>query len=165
MRTAKGHVDYVSGTSAVKLQGNYSVYKQEKLTHSKKEAVKSSGNTLYTIVFLFVIMATLAVSVLLLKAKFIVDDNSERAIELQQQLLDIKRENSRIQSKIDESIDIQQVYITATEELGMIQPTAEQIRYIQTEEVSYTVQYADITKEEKSEINIGNVLGIITKDW
>ena len=170
------NVNYISGNNAMKLAGNYSAYKEEKLNNHRQVTTNNSvrkgakkksatGSYLYTIVFIFVIMATLAVAVLLLKAKFIVDDNSAKAIELQQQLLDIKKENTRIESKINESINIEEVYAIATNELGMIQPSNEHIKYVKAEDISYTVQYADITVEETEDISIGSVLGIITKDW
>lgn len=164
---------YVVGNNAVKLEGNYSAFKETRAQRENSMRTKTTqrrnykqSNARYTLVLIFVIMATLAVVMLLLKTQFIVSDNSARIISLQQQLVDINKSNAQIETEIKKSIDMNEVYTIATEELGMIQPTQQDIRYIENDDTTYTVQYADGKVIEEDEgISIGNVLGFISKGW
>jgi cell division protein FtsL len=167
--------NYVSGSNALKLDGVYSSYKHEKNEQAvitpkkatpKVEKSVNKANRLCTFALVFVIMATMAVVVVMLKTQFIVSDKSEEIISLQQQLIDVKRENIQLESEISKGIDMNEVYIIATQELGMVQPTAENIQYVDGGDTSYTVQYSGVDVDEDSAgVNIGNVLGFISQGW
>jgi hypothetical protein len=74
----------------------------------------------------------------------------------------IKKSNELLTTEINQSINMNEVYEIATNQLGMIQPTMTHIEYIETTDSSYTVQYDAINVPvEETEVTIGNVLGFI----
>lgn len=162
---------YISGNNAVQLEGIYSNYKTEhstkKIKKNKTKAVRHQvSNPAYTFILTSVIITTLVVTVVLLKTQFIVTDQAEKLIQLQQDLVEIKKTNDQIESDIQVSVNMEEVYRIATEELGMVQAGKDNIKYIQAKDLTYTVQYADVdVPEDEAGVNIGNILGFISKGW
>lgn len=173
-RTSSSRKNSVAGSNALKVQGNYSAYKKDLQTKQTLRVAESNlgpiserlpqakSNTAYTIVLIFAIIATVAVTMLLLKTQFEVTAASERVIDIQKELVLIKKSNELLSTEINQSINMNEVYEVATTELGMIQPTSDHISYVETTERSYTVQYDTINvPEDEAEVTIGNVLGFI----
>lgn len=158
---------YVSGSNAVQLESYIEQNDQEKVRRPKKKNVKhEKSNPIYTLVLISVIVTTLVVTVVLLKTQFIVADNAGRIIQLQQELVEIKKKNDQIESDIHKSINMDEVYKMATEELGMVQAGKDDVKYIESKDITYTVQYADVESlEEEENANIGNILAFISKGW
>jgi cell division protein FtsL len=158
---------YVSGSNAVQLERYIEQNDQEKVRRPKKKNVKhEKSNPIYTLVLISVIVTTLVVTVVLLKTQFIVADNAGRIIQLQQELVEIKKKNDQIESDIHKSINMDEVYKMATEELGMVQAGKDDVKYIESKDITYTVQYADVESlEEEENANIGNILAFISKGW
>ncbi|MBC7960367.1 MAG: hypothetical protein H7X94_10900 [Vallitaleaceae bacterium] len=163
---------YISGNNAVQLEGKYSDYKtarREKPAVKKQPVVKAKtqcSNPVYTLILTSVIIMTLVVTVVLLNTQFIVTDNAQNLITLKQELVEIRKTNGQLRSDLQKSVNMDEVYRIATEELGMVQATQENIKYVQAKDLTYTVQYADIhVPDEKAGMNIGNILGFISKGW
>jgi len=160
---------YVSGSNALELEGNYAKYKKQRVHETKENNAKShtssrkvKTNMSYTIVLVFAIIATLVVTMMLLRTQFAVTEASEHVIDIQKELVQIKKSNELLATEINQSIDMNNVYEIATTELGMIQPTKDHIQYIATSESSYTVQYDAINVPvDQTDVTIGNVLGFI----
>ncbi len=161
---------YISGNNAVQLEQYVHPEKTVKTVVRKKAKTQTRrhqiSNPIYTFVLISVIIATLVVTVVLLKTQFIVTDRAEQLIMLQQELVEIKKANSQIESDIKKSVNMDEVYRIATQELGMVQAGKDNIKYVQAKELTYTVQYADVTvSNEADEMNIGHILGFISKGW
>lgn len=159
---------YISGNNAIQMNRQYlKEYEQDKVRRSKvKNATHQKSNPIYTLVLISVIVTTLVVTVILLKTQFIVADNASRIIQLQQELVEIKKKNEQIESDIHKSINMDEVYRMATEELGMVQAGKEDVKFIESKDLTYTVQYADVESVEREEnANIGNILAFISKGW
>ncbi|PKM49801.1 MAG: hypothetical protein CVV02_14425 [Firmicutes bacterium HGW-Firmicutes-7] len=159
----------ISGNNAMQLERNYfKSNKEEKiiLKQKKQSSRIEKSNPIYTMVLISVIVTTLVVTVILLKTQFSVSDNAERIILLQQELVEIKKTNDQIESDINKSINMDEVYKMATEELGMVQAGRDDIKYIQSKDISYTIQYADVNVlEEEEGANVGKILAFISKGW
>ncbi len=67
--------------------------------------------------------------------------------ELEAQLEDMKDVNEASRSRIAAASDINQIYKTATEELGMVYPDDSQVIYYDQTEREYVQQYESIPKE------------------
>lgn len=163
---------YVSGNNAIQLEGKYSQYKTTREKQTKKIQKKSNAenalrsNPIYSVILTGVIISTLAITVILLKTQFIVTDKAEYIIGLQQELVEINKKNDQIRSDINKNIDMDEVYRVATEELGMVQAGKNDIKYVNSDEVAYTVQYNDVEVDDMEKgVNIGNILGFISKGW
>lgn len=158
---------YVSGNNAIQMDRYYFEHnEQERVQRPKKKSLKhEKTNPIYTLVLISVIVTTLIVTVVLLKTQFIVADNAGRIIQLQQELVEIKKKNDQIESDIHKSINMDEVYKMATEELGMVQAGKEDVKYIDAKDITYTVQYADVDLPEEENASIGNILAFISKGW
>lgn len=162
---------YISGNNAIQLEGIYSDYKTERNKREKtvkprpKEQFQGS-NRVYTFILTSVIITTLVVTVVLLKTQFIVTDNAEKLIQLQQELVEIKETNNQLESDIQKNVNMDEIYKIATQELGMVQASKDNVKYVNSNDSTYTVQYADVNvPKDKVGVNVGNILGFISKGW
>lgn len=167
-RQKKSERVFVSGNNAIQLEHKASkqyaqdVSLQKQIGSQKHEKI----NPFYTLVLVSVIVMTLAITIVLLKTQFVVADNAGRIIELQQELVEIKKKNDQIESDIHKNIDMNEVYRMATQELGMIQAGKNDVKHIQSEQSSYTVQYAEMEGQKVEEkANSENILAFISKGW
>lgn len=172
MNTQRKFDSAISGNNAIKLEKSYTNQnagrneESQQVNTNRRLRVAQRVNPVYTLALTLIIALTLAIAVILLKAQFVVSDNAERIIALQQNLLEIKKQNEQLESDIKKSINMEEVYKIATQELGMVQAGKGDIKYIDANDLSYTVQYTDIqVKEEKEDLNISNILGFISKGW
>lgn len=122
-------------------------------------------NSLCTFILAFVIIATLGVCVVYLKAEYAVTSNSEQIMSLKNQLSEVNKQNQQLEDEIASSVNLDEVYRIATQELGMVLPSKEEVFYIGADDITYTKKYADITKPESESVSVGNVLGFISKGW
>ena len=66
-------------------------------------------------------------------------------VELQDQLDSLKAENNSYESEINSSIDYNEVYDIAVNELGMVYPSRGQVINYDSKESEYVKQYKDIS--------------------
>lgn len=162
---------YINGNNAIKIEGNYAKYKSQRSSvedeennMSKRMSKKHMGgsNRAYTIALVFAIIVMLGTSMLLVKSQFAVTAASEEVIDLQKELVQLKKSNELLTSDINHSINMNEVYEIATTQLGMIQPTRDHVAYVSTSDHSYTIQFDAINVPyEETEVTLGNVLGFI----
>lgn len=167
---------FVHGSNAVKVDTLFhddnvnqdrqstEVYKTNRKGNKTKSKV-SKMPVVYTCVLSLVIGVTVATLVLLLKSQFTVAAQSQKVIELQKDLVVLKSENEKLASNIDKSVNMDEIYRIATEELEMIQPSADNIKYIEPTVASYTIQYTNIDVVEEQGIDLGSFLGFISSEW
>ena len=161
---------YVVGSNAVKVERYYNI--EERNTKRKgyrnhKKTIKNVHrvNSLYTLVLVSVIMATLLSCIMLMKAQFTVKESAIIAKNLQKELNDMKKITSEIEASNNEALDLKHIYDIATTELGMVLPENNKVYYVNVKPVSYTKQYSEIIIHEESNTSVVNVLGMITKGW
>ena len=100
----------------------------------------------------FAFMAAMACTVLVLAVAYLslnasINSHMANIEELTEQLEDLEEMNARTKSSIEASIDMEEIYRIATEELGMVYPDDDQvITYDQTER-EYVLQDEDIPTE------------------
>lgn len=89
----------------------------------------------------------LGVCVNYLKVQASIQARLDNITELEESLEALKDENEAVQSRIAVASDIQQIYKTATEELGMVYPDDSQVIYYDRTEREYVKQYENIPRE------------------
>lgn len=158
---------YISGNNAIQLERNYSNYKERvKKTSKRKKPIHEKTNPFYTFILFLVIIATLGISVLLLKTQFTVSDVAGDIIKMQNDLVEIKKKNAQIKSEIQQSTNMDEIYEIATKELGMVQASKGDIEYIEAKDITYTIQFAELENNmDKSPLSISNILTFISKGW
>lgn len=166
-RYKKTNQAYISGNNAIQLERNYSNYKERvKKTSKRKKPIHEKSNPLYTFILFLVIIATLGISVLLLKTQFTVSDVAGDIIKMQNDLVEIKKKNAQIKSDIQQSTNMDEIYKIATKELGMVQASKKDIEYIEAKDITYTIQFAELENNmDKSPLSISNILTFISKGW
>ena len=80
---------------------------------------------------------------------------------LKDELASLKTENTNLQSKINDNTDLAYIEQEAKTRLGMIEPQAYQIVYIDVPKQSYTVQYEAQAEEKEEGFGIGKFLDVI----
>ncbi len=122
-------------------------------------------NTAYTFILVSAIIAVTVMSVFMLKAQFAVADTSERIIAFTQELNDLKRVNDKLEASINETVDLKEIRRIAMDDYGMVLRNDTNTLRISKKELSFTEQMAPIAPEKEADITLGNVLGLISKDW
>lgn len=161
---------YVSGNNAIKMERQVI---QHRVVHNEpttrpvvRTRPRRRSNPMVSFVLVLALVVTLATTVVLLKTQFMVTDNAEQIISLKKQLSELQKVNEQLESDIQKGINMDEVYRIATEELGMVQAGQENIQYIESQDLAYTVQYGEIgVTEQTSDVNLGNILGFISKGW
>lgn len=131
----------------------------------KKRSKKVSINPVYTLLIMFAIIAMSVICVAMLKAQFTVADTSDRIISLKHELNDIRRVNEKLEANIKESMDLTEIRRIAMEEFGMVLRSDTNTFFIKEDKLTFTEQFAPIRVEEKEKLSVGNVLGLISRDW
>lgn len=80
---------------------------------------------------------------------------------LEKQLKEIKNKNTIVTDQIVNNSNLEEIYQRATEELGMVEPTPDQVKYVSVSNASYTQQYEEVLANESSIPIWSKILGII----
>lgn len=97
------------------------------------------------VVFLSAAMAlTVGVCAVFLRMQADARHHMSQIATLENQILELKTDNDAAQSKLERSIDLEQVKDIAINQLGMRYPTQDQIIYFRVDEDDYMNQYQDI---------------------
>lgn len=165
---------YVLGSNAVKLN-RYNEKQNERYEtkqKTKKRKIKTSTNRRvnrkygYVTSLSFVILATLGCFILLLNAQFAISSTRDEIVALENRLIDIKMDNKKIEETIASDMNLNEVYRIATQELGMITPSSDQVKFLSEEHVSYTQQFADIEiPYSDNGTSLSSIIGFISKGW
>ncbi len=109
---------------------------------NRRKASRFGG--LYTALITVAVAATLFTCVNYITLINNKSDNSKQITELQNQLSDIKAANDQTQLTIDTSVDYDYIYNVATEKLGMVYASPDQIIMYHSGESEYVIQYSNI---------------------
>lgn len=72
-------------------------------------------------------------------------------VSLENQIMDLQNENVAAEESIDSSLNLEEIYKTATKELGMVEATKGQVFTYDSTKSDMVKQYADIPKGDASE--------------
>lgn len=170
---ASGYKHRVIGNNAVQLQEDYHIYRpnftddsinREQQVRPDVKRVEARLNMVCTITMAFVIMATLAICVVFLKAQYEINVTTNAIESTKKELSTLRKENDQREHDINNMINLDDVYAQATTRLGMRLPGPNEVFYIDNEPVTYTNRYQPIVIEEET-VNFRNVLAYITKGW
>lgn len=99
-------------------------------------------------VSLIVVGISLTISFLVcfqyLRAQFEATYLSKNLISLENQVIELEKQNMTLSEQIDESIDLSKVYTKATKELGMVQAKNNQVFTYLSHKGNQVKQYGDI---------------------
>jgi hypothetical protein len=157
---------YTDGSAARQLQvveqdqDISNVLVRRKLKRKKKSFIG------YKLFMVATIMATLFVCVVYLKAENNISQQKKVIATLEKEFKDLQHKNALQEENLNRDIDLEDVYVIATEELGMIQPSAEQVKFFDNEASSFMQQVAPIAVVEKKETNhLANIIGFVSQGW
>lgn len=102
-------------------------------------------NLMYTTVLAVCATAVFFICYQYLNLQADIKSNSAAVVELQDQLNSLKAENNSYESEINSSIDYNEVYDIAVNELGMVYPSRGQVINYDSKESEYVKQYKDIS--------------------
>ena len=165
-RRTEKTVNYIDGNTVRKLQPNPGRRSEE--THrqlqekqrldreqrERKRALRAAARTNREralqmnpgyVLFLAVAMTVMvAVSGLYLKLQSELTTRIKHVASLKSEVLDLKGKNDAEQKRIDTSINLDEIRRKATEELGMVYPSKNQIMFFDVDSNDYMNQYQDI---------------------
>lgn len=101
-------------------------------------------NPAYLAFLVFAAVLTLAACVWYLQLRAEVTSRSTHIAELQQELVEVKEENTTRYNSVVDSVNLEEVRERAINELGMVYATSDQIVTYQNPENDYVKQYEDI---------------------
>lgn len=91
-------------------------------------------------------------------------ENLEVSIRKQKsELSDLKASNAILEAELTEQLDLDYIKQEAMERLGMAEPQAYQIIYIDVPKQSYTIQYEEEAAQEKPSL-LARILELLKKD-
>lgn len=82
-----------------------------------------------------------------LKLQAEISNHNERITAIEKQINTTKAQNDSLEYSIDSYIDLDYIYKTATQELGMVPATSDQVSVYESKDNEYMKQYKDIPKE------------------
>ncbi len=121
---------------------------EHRVSHNTQNDKNRGLSSSFGFAFTFVMAAAMVVIFLVL-AKYIslnvaMTQKSRQIAALRKELSTLTMENDNIEMSINSSIDYNYIYKVATEELGMVYPSQNQIVNYDSEDSEYVVQYKDV---------------------
>ncbi|MFW6015445.1 MAG: hypothetical protein ACOCRK_03345 [bacterium] len=165
-RKFSSYQNYTYGNTARKLHVlEDNSINSHKVIRQKRVIRRKSKNLGYKFVLFFAIVATLAICVIYLKTEMNISKKSSDIKILEQEYEKLKDNNNILMQSVEIKWDLDEVYTIATEELGMIKPDSEQIKYYKEENASYMNQYSEIENEDEKNNNVANIIGFMSQGW
>ena len=138
---------YNYGTEAPKLQPRRREGQGYEVIESPKTKTRKAGN-LGKVLFLFFISAALiGACIFLLSVRSEITSTSNQITSLQSELQSLRSDNDAKEVRLNESIDLTQIYNVATTELGMVYPSDENVILYHRSDGGYVRQYEQIPTE------------------
>lgn len=121
---------------------------EHRVSHNTQNDKNRGLSSSFGFAFTFVMAAAMVVIFLVL-AKYIsinvdMTQKSRQIAALRKELSTLTMENDNMEMSINSSIDYNYIYKVATEELGMVYPSQNQIVNYDSEDSEYVVQYKDV---------------------
>lgn len=139
---------YIDGNVVRKEQYYDLDQKQERISYRRRRSMdKASYMTLP-----YVLVLTLACLLVVGMAAYYVSVRSQVSVvqrevrALETQLEAVRIENEDLALKVDQGIDLQEIYRVATQEMGMVFPAYDQLLYYEKAESEYVRQNENIPK-------------------
>ena len=121
---------------------------ERKRYHVRKNWKKASFMTLpYVFALTLASIALVMVSTRYLEARNAINDSARTVRLLENQLESLRESNSGLRKTIGNYMDLEYIYKTATEEMGMVPAAEDQVIYFDRTESEYVRQNEDIPKE------------------
>ena len=142
---------YSNTSEAFELYDDYdeTALMRKRRKKAEKQIVKSTEET--PMVLLKIGTAVAVISVLAVAYLCIVAGNNLREREvlgMREKLETMSQNNAYLETKLNESIDLKRIEEMAGTRLGMAKPQSYQIKYIDVQRESYTVQYKNDKREK-----------------
>lgn len=154
-RTGRVHGEsYVYGTAAPKLEPDReprrqreserraNVRQQQRIRRNQEKALHM--DLPYVIMLTIASLCTLYLCVNYLHLQSSITGRMHNIESLEASLDQMKRENDALETSIETSIDLNEIYRVATEELGMVYANKDQVMLFDKTESEYVRQYEDI---------------------
>lgn len=147
------YIEYTEG-SAVRKETRTNEYvridveQERKKYHVRKNWEKAGLMTLpYVFTLTVASVLLVVVSIHYLKARNQINDSARMIRMMESSLEGLREANSDLKKKINQYTDLEYIYKTATEEMGMVQAKENQVVYFDRTESGYVRQNEDIPKE------------------
>lgn len=163
MAAAKGkhkrkvtQTEYVAGTAVRKLQmterqaAERQVPRKQQshtVTVQRKQTKDLSMDLPYVFLLTIAVICTLSLCVGYLQIQSAITARLDRIEELEKSIETQKADNDALETKIKTSVDLDNIYKIATEELGMVYANKDQVRLYNKTESEYVRQYEDIPQQ------------------
>lgn len=138
-----GYTPYVDGTVAPQLEPR----RQPQQPARKARPAAQPKSSTSPAMFLFLTIATvafIATCIYLLSVQSSVTTSHNKVESLQAELQAVRADNDAKEVALNKSIDLAEIYKIATEELGMVYPSEDQVVYYQRSDGGYVRQYEEI---------------------
>lgn len=120
------------------------VNSENKVTYREKSKCM---NGLYAFVLAVAAVVTLALCVQYLKIQTEITEKTQYISSLKQNITTISSQNDAMDYSINSYIDVDNVYKVATEELGMVMASEDNVKLYESTEQEYMMQMSDIPEE------------------
>ncbi|WP_343209998.1 hypothetical protein [Anaerolentibacter hominis] len=142
------------------------VNEEERSRRSRLKREKAMARNLDVVSVLFLTLAsviTVYMLVSFLTVRTDVTQMSRNVVTLQNEIRDLKTDNSAELTKINANIDLSHIYKVATEELGMVHASRNRVIAYESTKSDFVKQYGEIPETESENI-LDTVIGGI-KNW
>lgn len=147
---------YTSGTAARKLAEQPEYIRPERTKERElpdyakvrkanaQKGLKVAMNPAFAVFLAFSVIATLAACTMMLSMQAKVTNQSDTISLLQSEVETLTDENNAYETRINSSINLEQIREQAINQLGMVYPTEGQVVYYNLTEADYVRQFQDV---------------------
>lgn len=122
--------------------GNQRIPVSRTTYRNQQKALRMNGG--YVAFLAIAAFVSLLVCVNYLKLQAEITNHNENITAIEKQINTLKAQNDSLEYSIDSYVDLEYIYKTATQELGMVVATADQVSMYESTENEYMKQYEDI---------------------
>ncbi|HHX54773.1 MAG TPA: hypothetical protein GX705_00290 [Clostridiales bacterium] len=152
---------YTEGNAVRRVRPDSDVYenplREERRRQSKRSSRKSqkelsSINMASCVILIFAITITLFTCIDFIKIQAEVSSLNTRIIQSEKELSNLKDENIIRKAQLDASVDLNEIYDVASNELGMVVPNDDQVIYFESVKSGFVKQYENIPASADSNL-------------
>lgn len=152
---------YTEGNAVRRVRPDSDVYenplREERRRQSKRSSRKSqkelsSINMASCVILIFAITITLFTCIDFIKIQAEVSSLNTRIIQSEKELSNLKDENRIRKTQLDASVDLNEIYDVASNELGMVVPNDDQVIYFESVKSGFVKQYENIPASAESNL-------------
>ena len=126
--------------------------RQSKRSSRKSQKELSSINMASCVILIFAITITLFTCIDFIKIQAEVSSLNTRIIQSEKELSNLKDENRIRKAQLDASVDLNEIYDVASNELGMVVPNDDQVIYFESVKSGFVKQYENIPASAESNL-------------